>query len=184
MRTARKLPAKPEKILVIDLAMIGDLLCATPALSALRAAYPSASISLMASDSSASILKYVPEIDEFFAIKKKAVFRSLVEFVAAVRMLAERKFGVVFLFHNSIGSALLARFAGIRHRVGYATELRGSLLTFPVALPLEKMHLVEQRLNLLRKVGGRSVCRLNYSPPAFLLTRERLSKLLPGFCPT
>jgi heptosyltransferase-1 len=178
-----KLPKVAERILVVDLAMIGDLLCATPSLSAIRAAYPDSKISVLASQTSAPALAGNPNVNEVIGIDKKSAFRLPFRIFQTAAALRKRKFEIAFLLHNSIGSAIVAWMAGIKHRVGYATEGRGNLLTIRVALPKERQHLIEQRLSLLRKSGLDAPLQM----PAYFVDSSRvsesLSRLLPSLDP-
>ena len=173
------MPENPSRILVADLAMIGDLVCAIPAIKAIAGKWPQAEISVLASQSSAQVVRYVPEITEVTPVDKKRLFKSPGALMKAARDLRNKKYDAVFLFHNSIGSAILARLARIPCRVGYATEMRSNLLTIPVAPPAERLHLVESRTNLLRRAG---IPAKNVAP-AFMLERERVeevgTRLLP-----
>ena len=66
---AIQLPAD-ARILVVKLATIGDLLLATPALSALRASYPQATIDLLVTPSSAGVLDEWEVIDRVIVLDK------------------------------------------------------------------------------------------------------------------
>jgi ADP-heptose:LPS heptosyltransferase len=60
----------PRRILVIRRDNIGDLLCTTPLLAALRHAWPDAWIGVLANRYNAPILAGNPDIDDFFAYEK------------------------------------------------------------------------------------------------------------------
>ncbi len=59
-----------KRILAVKLADLGDLLTVTPALQALRSAYPSARIDLLVPPSSASLLRGASYIDDILAFDK------------------------------------------------------------------------------------------------------------------
>src|SRR3954469_22663356 len=59
-----------NRILAVKLADLGDLLTITPALQALRAAYPAAQIDLLVPPSSESLLKGATYIDRILAFDK------------------------------------------------------------------------------------------------------------------
>ncbi len=61
---------KFNKILVINLGGIGDVILSTPALRALREKYPDASISVLTSPYGYEVAKYLPYIDEAFILCK------------------------------------------------------------------------------------------------------------------
>lgn len=64
------LPQQFSKILVIRRDNIGDLLCTTPMLSALRRRYPTAHIAVLANDYNAPVLAGNPDIDKVYAYTK------------------------------------------------------------------------------------------------------------------
>ncbi len=177
----RTIPEAPSRILVTDLAMIGDLVCAIPALKALAVKYPNAELHVLASDTSAHILKYVPEVAGVIPVSKKNVFGNPIELIKTAKSLRRTGFDAAFLFHNSIGSALIAWLAGIPQRMGYATEMRSNLLTIPVAPPAERLHLTDERTNLLRRLA----IPAKNEPPALNLETSKAyeicSRLLPEF---
>ena len=64
------LPQQFSKILVIRRDNIGDLLCTTPMLSALRRRYPAAHIAVLANDYNAPVLAGNPDVDKVYAYTK------------------------------------------------------------------------------------------------------------------
>jgi heptosyltransferase-2 len=70
--------------------------------------------------------------------------------------LRRERFDLVLILTPSFSSALMMFLAGIRHRVGYATDARGFLLTkSSSARGLRKKHLMEEYLDLVRSLGWR-----------------------------
>src|SRR5205823_10046968 len=66
-----------RRILAVKLADLGDLLTITPALQALRAAYPEARIDLLAPPQSAHILEGAPYVDNILRFDKFALDNPL-----------------------------------------------------------------------------------------------------------
>jgi lipopolysaccharide heptosyltransferase II len=147
------LPTAPKRILVIDLALIGDLVCATPALAALRAAYPAAELCVMAASGAAPVLAHHPHISRLVRVDKRAIHRSMSAVLAAARQVRRLDCELVVLFHNSLVSAVIGFLARVPSRAGYTTDLRGPLLTHRLPPPARRLHLVDQRLELLRRLG-------------------------------
>jgi lipopolysaccharide heptosyltransferase II len=164
--------------------MIGDLICTLPAIAALRAAYPDAELTVIASHTSVPIINGQPGIANVIGVDKKRLFKSLSLLRETVNEMHAQTFDAVFLFHNSIGSAILAWLARIPVRIGYATELRRGLLTHPVPSPHDRLHLAEQRLNLLKRIG----IAAQIQPPKLALDMENaratVRRLLPELSDT
>jgi lipopolysaccharide heptosyltransferase II len=141
---------KYNNILLIDLAYIGDLLMATPAISEIKKNYPGARIAVLCSPLSSEVLKRNPDIDEIIEYhKESAGFSGMLRMARSLR---QRRFNVAFIFHRAFGSAVLAFLAGIRKRVGFSTECRRMLLTDPVRLDKAK-HRADNDLAVLKAVG-------------------------------
>jgi len=113
-------------VLVFRALVLGDLLCATPALRALRAAAPRARIALCSLPWAADLAARLPAVDEFIAFpghpdlpERRAgadVLRDFVETMAA------RRFDVALQLHGSGGivNPLVVSFGATR-AVGFAT---------------------------------------------------------------
>ena len=61
---------KPQRILVVKLSDIGDVLTVTPALRALREAFPTARIEALVPPRSAAVLHGVSSVDEVIVFDK------------------------------------------------------------------------------------------------------------------
>ncbi len=139
-----------KNILIIDLAYIGDLLMATPAISEIKRAFPAARVTVLCSPSSSDVLLRNPDIDEILTFEKEnAGFWKLKGFASKLR---RGKYEIAFIFHRAFGSALLALVAGIKRRVGFSTEGRSLLLSHPVKLDKTK-HRADNDLVVLKSYG-------------------------------
>ncbi len=153
--------SRVEKILVIMLRHIGDVLLATPSLSALRSRFPKARIDALVNADTRDILVNNPSIDRLLvldrgALKKGAMARVKEE----LRLLREVRAGgydmaVVLL---AGGRALnIALLSGARIRVGARPKRKGRMgvkpLTFEVEMAPSNRHYVERGLDILRSIG-------------------------------
>jgi lipopolysaccharide heptosyltransferase II len=180
-----RLPAAPRRIVAIDLALIGDLVCLTPALRCLMQAYPAAELSVVAASNASSVLSRFPGLERVIAVNKEAIHRSLGAQRQAAAALRQYRFDLAILFHSSFVSALIAFLARIPQRAGYSKDLRDPLLTLRVAPPRPRQfHLVDQRLHLLRRLG----LATQITPPVYRVdeaaARRTTERLLPGVPPT
>lgn len=127
-----------EKIAVLLPNHLGDVVMATPALRALREAFPEAVLTGAIRSGLEGILAGSPRLDE---LRVHRVYESRAPGVRSARRLRlalslDRPDRVVVL-PNSFSSALVARASGARQRVGYARGGRGWLLTDPIPPPSE-----------------------------------------------
>ena len=117
-----------SRILVVQLADIGDLVVSTPALAALREAQPDAHIALLTSKHSAPVLEGANLVDELILFDKQSFNGTLALFTPKNlrRLLALRKGHfdtIIFLHHFTLRAgtlkfALMALCAGSRRRMG------------------------------------------------------------------
>jgi len=63
-------PGRVERILVLNKHNIGDVLCTTPALRALRKAFPKAFLAILVSEHCRPVLEQNPDLDEIFTYTK------------------------------------------------------------------------------------------------------------------
>src|SRR6202158_2622204 len=119
-----------NRILVVRLASLGDLLITTPALRALRASFPDAHIGVLTTPASAPALRGLDTYDEVITFDKFAFDRptdALHSLPAALRLAAELRAGdwqTLALLHHLTTPFAIAKYAalslgsGARRRVG------------------------------------------------------------------
>jgi heptosyltransferase II len=171
------------RILVMRYRFIGDTVLAIPFLRNLRLAFPDAIIDVLAEPISGETLVHCPYINEVLfynprlkgEAKKKSPHPTSVLSCAA--MLRKRKYDSVYILRRSFSSALIPLFAGIPHRVGFATDGRSWLLQRTA--PYADKHEVECFLDLLRadNIPVISTHNENWSAPN---TDQKVASLLPA----
>lgn len=143
----------PQKIVIIDWSMIGDLVMLSPCVRAIAAKYPDAHLAILGQPASIAAYKHHPDIDELIPYDRSKGDYDIASFRKAMTTLKRGKFDLAYIFHNSFGSALMAALAGVKQRVGYRHEYRDLMLTRKYRKPEERMHLIEEKANLLRQDG-------------------------------
>jgi len=142
-----------SRILVVNANWVGDVLFSTPAIRAIRKRYPQAHLACLVPSRAAAVLAGNPRLDEVIPTDDDTSGRSFFRSLGLARSLGRRKFDTVFLFHRSRTKARVARWAGIRERVGFAVPGRSGLLTKAVPLPPEETHRIDFYLSLVQGAG-------------------------------
>ncbi|MBF0387023.1 MAG: lipopolysaccharide heptosyltransferase II [Candidatus Omnitrophica bacterium] len=149
---------EPRRVLIVNPFGIGDMLFSMPLVGALKASFPSVSISYIGNARTAPILGNDPRLDkvfsyerdEFVAVYKRSPLAFVNKWLNLVRDL--RAGGFDTAYDLSLGSplALALALAGIPRRIGYDFKGRGRWLTHKVPLPgYEGRHAAEYYLALL-----------------------------------
>jgi lipopolysaccharide heptosyltransferase II len=157
----------PSSILLIRPDHLGDLLFTTPALRALREAFPQARITGLVGPWAEAVVASNPCLDEvmlcpfpgFTRQPKRSIIEPYIVLWRYIRLLRERKFdlAVVLRFDHWWG-ALLAYLARIPRRVGYDIAEVKPFLTAAVPY-VPGRHEVEQNLALVEAVSGQPPLR-------------------------
>jgi lipopolysaccharide heptosyltransferase III len=152
----------PERILIIKLRYVGDVLLATPVLSRLRESFPKAHRAMLVNPGTDDVVRDHPALDEVLVLERGNLVRQW----RFVRELRRRHFDLVIDLTDADRSALLSRLSGAPVRLGYNSEgrWRGVLYTQVVAADRFVMHTVRYHLQAMETLG------LAGSPPAPLLT--------------
>ncbi len=149
-RTRPKLPDAPN-VLVIETGLVGELLVVTPALRALRKAFPDARVTVLVSPGSAPLLVGNPSVNRLLPIPK-GQRSGLVRLLGLSAWIRAQRFDAALVFHTSFRSALLAALAGVPVRAGLSSEGRGFLLTHKAARD-RAAYEVDEHLTVLGLIG-------------------------------
>src|SRR5437867_7449294 len=152
----------PDRILVIKLRYVGDVLLATPVLSRLREGFPKAHLAMLVNPGTDDMVRDHPALDEVLVLERGSLARQW-RFVHDLR---RRHVDLVIDLTDADRSALLSWLSGAPVRLGYNSEgrWRGVLYTQVVAADRFAMHTVPYHLKTMAALG------LASSPPAPFLT--------------
>ena len=123
------------KILVRATNWVGDAILSLPALRALRAAFPTAHISILARPYVADIYRGQGIADNLLPYESRGEHAGLFGRERLALELRAHKFDIALLLQNAFDAAWLAWRAGIPQRIGYARDARSLLLTKAVRPP-------------------------------------------------
>jgi lipopolysaccharide heptosyltransferase II len=154
-----------RRILVVRLDNLGDVVLTSPMARSLRAAWPEAELTLLASPGGAPAAELLPWYDRVITLR--AVWQDLggrLPFdpdreLALVARLRAGGYDAVFVCtsfsQTPYAAAYAAYLAGIPVRVGHAPDFGGSVLSHPVVPPPDGTHQAERNLALLDALGIR-----------------------------
>ncbi|MEW6517485.1 MAG: glycosyltransferase family 9 protein [candidate division FCPU426 bacterium] len=144
-----RLPPAADNLLVIKVRGLGDTLLATPALRALRQAYPRAGLSVLVSAAGREVLSANPYVDRVMVMADKG-------WPAALRLMAELRsfhYDGVMALHASLRTALLGLATGAGWRVVHNHSGRNFFATIPIAAPKVSKSAIERDLDAVRALG-------------------------------
>jgi heptosyltransferase-1 len=161
-----------ERILLVRLGALGDIIHAIPVAAALRRAFPAARIDWLVAAKHREILDLVPVIDRRL-VWSGTVFRAmdssgrgnLSPALAGIRELRRSRYDVAIDMQGLLKSAIIARASGARRVVGFASTYLRERLARPfytdafdpgcgdIYDPRETRHVVQINLGLLEPLG-------------------------------
>ena len=145
------LPKNYKKILVIELAFIGDMLLTTPVLRGLRATYPHAKITLLTLPQVAPLAMAVPFIDDVLIYDKKGRDKGFFAIFSIAKRLRPYNFDLSVCMNFAIRGAVVSFLAGIPERLGYDTRHAGLFLTLKASAKRDSIvHESENQLAILK----------------------------------
>jgi predicted lipopolysaccharide heptosyltransferase III len=141
----------PERILVIKLRYVGDVLLATPVLSRLRESFPKAHLAMLVNPGTDDVVRDHPALDEVLVLERGNLARQW----RFVRDLRRRHFDLVIDLTDADRSAVLSWLSRAPVRLGYNSEgrWRGVLYTQVVAADRFAMHTVRYHLKVTEAMG-------------------------------
>jgi lipopolysaccharide heptosyltransferase I len=156
-----------DKILVLRLSAVGDVIRALPAVKALKAYHPFSSITWIVEESSKALLESQPEINDVILFPRKKwtdgmrSARGVWETIGGIRRfisdLRQKKFDVVLDFHGTLKSGLISFFSGSPKRIGFdrksSKEGNSIFSNIKVNLPEERISRFKKNFALLKGMG-------------------------------
>lgn len=148
-----------KKIIVRGTNWIGDAVMSIPALRELRRIFPDSHISLHTRDWAEGLFRDADFIDDLVTFEKNRW--KIKDVYDNSQFLRDDGYELAILFPNSFESALTSFFSRIPRRIGYNKDVRGLLLTDPIAVPewKNRKHEVFYYLHLVSEVERRVLGR-------------------------
>jgi heptosyltransferase-2 len=145
-----------KRILIRATNWVGDAVMSLPALQLLRAHHPTSRITVLARPWVSALYAREGFCDEIIPFDAKAGLRGIARKFSLADGLRARDFDCAVLLQNAFEAAAIVWWARIPVRIGYRRDLRGQLLTHPIAVPKEVELPAHQRfyyLELLKRAG-------------------------------
>lgn len=152
MRETENNPPEPRRIVALTREHIGDLICTTPALRALRARFPLAHIAVEVGERAVCVLENNPSVDEIIVRPDHQGLRGKARFI---RLLRQRKFDLAVILDNSADMILYTWLGGVPRRAGLVYRKKfANLLTDSVAFDRQAHEMVDNFRNVVALLGG------------------------------
>jgi lipopolysaccharide heptosyltransferase II len=144
-----------QKILLIRLREIGDVVFTTPAIRAIRRQFPSAHLTYIVEPGAAPVVANNPHVNEVIVAPRRRGVAGIWPEVTLVRRLRSARFDLAIDFHGGPRASLLSWLSGAPHRIGYQVTGRAWMYTTRVARPraLRARHSVQNQWDLLGALG-------------------------------
>ena len=144
----------PQRIVVIRLDRIGDVVLSTPVLRVLRQAYPAAHLAMMVRPVCRELIEGHPDVNEIILYDRDGAQHGWWATLRFAWALRPKRFDTALVLHPTDRSHVIARVAGIPRRIGYDRK-SGWLLT--ERLPHRKQegarHESDYALDVVRALG-------------------------------
>ncbi|MDD4979730.1 MAG: lipopolysaccharide heptosyltransferase II [Candidatus Omnitrophica bacterium] len=147
------------KFLIINPFGIGDVLFTTPVIRAIKENYPDSIIDYWCNGRVAPVLRNNPRIDMVFALSRgdlkkiyrECIYKGIFRFWDLLFRIRKERFGAALDFSLDHRYGLIAKFAGIKKRIGFNYKKRGRFLTDRIDIDgYSDKHVVEYYLDLLK----------------------------------
>ena len=174
--------ASLDRILIVRMSALGDIVHALPVLAALRAAYPAAEIDWLADRRYAGLLDFVE------GLNRRIIGRP--GFLRAVQTMRDRRYDAALDLQGLIKSAAMARLSGARRVIGFeraALRERGASWFYDEkAVVAPDAHIIQKNFSVLPMLGVtdhsvRFPFVVPLSPVADAVAREAATRGRGGF---
>src|SRR5437879_3813486 len=141
----------PDRILIIKLRYVGDVLLATPVLSRMRESFPKAHLAMLVNPGTDDVVRDHPALDEVLVLERGNLARQW----RFVRDLRRQRFDLVVDLTDADRSAVLSWLSRAPMRLGYNSEgsWRGRLYTQVVDADRFRMDTVRYHLKATEALG-------------------------------
>jgi len=143
-----------KRIIIVRMDRIGDVVLSSPAIKAVRDAYPDSHIAVLVRPYAREAVDGNPCVNEVITYDKSGKEKSLSGKIRFISRLKNKKFDLAIILHPNNSSHIIAFLAGIPVRLGYDKK-SGIFLTkkIPHTKQYGLKHEIDYVLDLLRYIG-------------------------------
>ncbi|MFH1460251.1 MAG: glycosyltransferase [Candidatus Omnitrophota bacterium] len=138
-----------EKILVIKLGALGDVILISAALKAIRKRFPQAYIEVLVFNEFKEVLQTCPDIDNLVILNR----RGFSEIIRKAYLILKKEYDISIDFQNNNLSHLLAFIGRIKKRFGFKNRKMGFLLNKGILDINQNCSPIEHQFQVLKQLG-------------------------------
>lgn len=169
--------SQPDRLLIVRLSSLGDLVHTVPVVPALRAAFPDAQIDWLVDSRWSPLIRAVRGINEVIPLEPSAL-----GYLRCMERVRRKRYSRVIDFQGIYRSAILAWISGAKRRIGRdrnSARERGASRFYTEKIVPSGQHVAEMSVSLAVHAGARPPVEMQFpiQVPAeeIIKLRERLS---------
>ncbi|MBD3272242.1 MAG: hypothetical protein GF384_06875 [Elusimicrobia bacterium] len=137
---------KPNRILIIQLRRIGDVIFTVPVIDLLRRAYPDSRIDFLVEKPGSMVVRGHPSVNDILVYEPDRPWH----WISCIR---KRSYDLVVDFFGNPRSAILTGLSTARIRAGYTYPIRQWLYNHRVKRPVIRQSGIQTKLDMVRSLG-------------------------------
>lgn len=147
---------KINKIMVVKLRALGDVLTTFPLIRALKERFPQAELTMVTDDRYQALVEHHPRIDQVWAhpektLKQEGQLAQLKQHQAMVKAIKQQQIDVYIDLYGSMRTALWGAAAGVPRRMGF--NLRGRKYFYHDRIIAQHHYVVDLNLQFAERLG-------------------------------
>jgi heptosyltransferase-2 len=141
---------KPDKILIIQTAFLGDVVLATALIEKLAAYYPESTIDFLVRKGSESLLNNNPHLNEILVFDKSSKYKNLTKLIRIVR---SKQYDLVLNVQRFLTTSLLTAFSAAKKKAGFSKSPLSFTFTKRVTHDIESgIHEISRNQKLIEDI--------------------------------
>jgi ADP-heptose:LPS heptosyltransferase len=141
-----------KKILIIQIAFLGDVILATPLIEKLHQYFPECQLDFLLRKGNESLLKGHPLLKNIFILDKNKKIRSIIEIIGRIR---KEKYDLVINVQRFASSGLITVLSGASQTLGFSKNPFSIFFSRRISHEIEKKnneHEVDRNINLIKNL--------------------------------